>query len=700
MNHRKIPFGLIGMRLGLLCLACFLLANEALPQGNVAELQKAADAGDAGAQFTLGEALYHGQGIGRDVRRGVEYVLAAAKSGHTRARTRLADFYMSGTVVPYDPRSGFRLYMESAAQDDCAARFEVAHCYESGRGVDLNLEKAAIWFERTIAMNDLPDTADDSRSAQSISLCYRDGRGSKQNPASALEWMEKAARGGNPDSLFQLGTFHAFGVGTEPNQEKANELYLRAANAGSVRACLVLGQIHLLGRGLPPNEDIARKWVERSVDMLKEDAELGSVLAATDLYMIYNESTLLDDHMEEGMKWLRKAADVGLPRAITLLGKTLAEEGNTAKGLPLIEQAAAQHESDAHFLLWQIYRAGMGTKPDEEKAFQALEQAAKLRNITAMHVLAEWHRTHPEAEGSREAADDWYRRAHDGFLVLANRGNIDAMSALVVLYGQGRGVEQDEAEALRWLQRTAELGEAKAQFLMANAYENGLGVERNPDRALSWYKRSAAEGYLPSMIALGAIHQQGALGTRKNMSVAHTWHQKAFEETRKLAEKDDPDAQNLLSTFYAQGLGTDPNRAESIRWLRASGKNGYLPAIMKLGSIYSRGENVMRDVEEALQWIHMAAELGEARAQYLLGKAYYESKTLETDYPESYKWLLLSSNQGFEPSRMLMEELDMLLDKEELREGRKRAGAFLDRITVWGPQELEPREKGFMPAGP
>ena len=47
---------------------------------------------------------------------------------------------------------------------------------------------------------------------------------------------------------------------------------------------------------------------------------------------------------------------------------------------------------------------------------------------------------------------------------LAERGHASARAALGVMYGAGRGVPQDDAEALRWYRLAAEEGEALAQF--------------------------------------------------------------------------------------------------------------------------------------------------------------------------------------------------------------------------------------------
>jgi TPR repeat protein len=66
-----------------------------------------------------------------------------------------------------------------------------------------------------------------------------------------------------------------------------------------------------------------------------------------------------------------------------------------------------------------------------------------------------------------------------------------AQTALGVLYHQGLGVENDEAEAMRWFRKAADQNDAWGQVEVGNLYENGEGVERNYTEALRWYRMAA-----------------------------------------------------------------------------------------------------------------------------------------------------------------------------------------------------------------
>jgi TPR repeat protein len=62
------------------------------------------------------------------------------------------------------------------------------------------------------------------------------------------------------------------------------------------------------------------------------------------------------------------------------------------------------------------------------------------------------------------------------------------------MYENGRGVPENDAEAVRWYLLVAEQGEAGAQLNLGNMYANGEGLPQNDVRAYAWFSVSAALG--------------------------------------------------------------------------------------------------------------------------------------------------------------------------------------------------------------
>jgi hypothetical protein len=70
----------------------------------------------------------------------------------------------------------------------------------------------------------------------------------------------------------------------------------------------------------------------------------------------------------------------------------------------------------------------------------------------------------------------------------AERGDAKAQLELGMAYEDGRGVERDEAEAIRWYKRSAELGNSEAANRVAIAYHAGRGVTQDWAEAAHWYR--------------------------------------------------------------------------------------------------------------------------------------------------------------------------------------------------------------------
>ena len=73
-------------------------------------------------------------------------------------------------------------------------------------------------------------------------------------------------------------------------------------------------------------------------------------------------------------------------------------------------------------------------------------------------------------------------------LKAAGQGNVAAQAAVAMMYANGRGVQQNYAEAGKWWIKAAEGGDLKSARHAWNLYRNGEGVERNAEIANQWAK--------------------------------------------------------------------------------------------------------------------------------------------------------------------------------------------------------------------
>lgn len=86
-------------------------------------------------------------------------------------------------------------------------------------------------------------------------------------------------------------------------------------------------------------------------------------------------------------------------------------------------------------------------------------------------------------------------------MIEAEKGNNIAAMRLGQLFGTGNwGVTQDYAEAVKWYQHGARLGDRYSQLQLGQAYEFGrLGVKRDLASAIQYYKMATETGLYPQL---------------------------------------------------------------------------------------------------------------------------------------------------------------------------------------------------------
>lgn len=87
-----------------------------------------------------------------------------------------------------------------------------------------------------------------------------------------------------------------------------------------------------------------------------------------------------------------------------------------------------------------------------------------------------------------------YKTAVETFQPLAEKGNARAQFFLGEMYLNGSGVQQDNAQALKWATAAAEQKDSDAQYALGGIYESGKGAPQDYVQAHMWYSLSATSG--------------------------------------------------------------------------------------------------------------------------------------------------------------------------------------------------------------
>ena len=121
-----------------------------------------------------------------------------------------------------------------------------------------------------------------------------------------------------------------------------------------------------------------------------------------------------------------------------------------------------------------------------------LLQAAAQGDPDAEFQLAEYYyKSYEEGDGGEKAlaeAVKWYQKA-------AGKGSARAQFELGWCYLEGRGVEEDPEKAVGWFRIAAEQGDPEAQYWLGWCCQYGKGVGEDVEEAVKWFRAAARQGY-------------------------------------------------------------------------------------------------------------------------------------------------------------------------------------------------------------
>jgi hypothetical protein len=158
------------------------------------------------------------------------------------------------------------------------------------------------------------------------------------------------------------------------------------------------------------------------------------------------------------------------------------------------------------------------------------------------------------------------------------------------------------ADQLKALRRSAEKGDAVAQYRLAVALRTGQGAPKDDAAAVKWYRAAADQGHAG--------------------------------------------AQNNLAWMYYSGYGVPQDDAQAVIWFRKAADQGDQDSQYNLGMMYLTGRGVKRDDVEAAGWFRKAAEQGDAGAQFTLGVVYERGLGVKPDAVEAHVWYDLASTRS------------------------------------------------------
>jgi len=144
----------------------------------------------------------------------------------------------------------------------------------------------------------------DATAAYEVGLRFAEGKGIAVNYDEAAKWYDRAAQAGVVPAIFRLGTLYEKGLGVKKDADIARRYYTQAAERGNAKAMHNLAVLDADGGGRGANYKSASTWFRKAADRGVADSQFN-------LGILYARGIGVEQNLAESYKWFSLAAAQG-----------------------------------------------------------------------------------------------------------------------------------------------------------------------------------------------------------------------------------------------------------------------------------------------------------------------------------------------------------------------------------------------------
>lgn len=243
-----------------------------------------------------------------------------------------------------------------------------------------------------------------------------------------------------------------------------------------------------------------------------------------------------------------------------------------------------------------------------------------------------------------------YITALNIWMPLAKQANPAAQYSIGLLYDQGKGVNKDPAQALKYLQLASKQGLPAAQYYLGVKYSAGLDVTKDPHKARQLLIQAAQQGHLQAQFHVANLYAKGEGGPQDQQQATYWFNQ--------ASENGYGPAQHSLAARYLTGKGTALDLDRGIFWLKRAADQHDTDALRDLGFMYFQGMGVDKDYQQARDLLLLPAEDGSGLALFLLGEIYAQGGYgINKDVRQAKKWYRQAQKVGYKQADGQLQKL-------------------------------------------
>jgi TPR repeat protein len=563
-------------------------------------IRDSADAGSICGMIKLGDILYDGVLLPRDVqqathlfaavdeagfpigtyrlgkylsnRAGLRHLHYLSEIGHVRGRFLFATRLIKGGNV----EQGVKLLDELVGQGDAEAMYYLGNFYRN------DLHRARMYYQKSAALGYL---AAEYEVAESLV---------ETDCMSAMDGFGKLAHMGHAYGQYKLGSLALLREFRRP----LAAVYLKVAAAqGNSDGLWRFGV-------LLRDSDIVAKDEVAAVDHFTQSADLGN---ANGKVALANELLIHSNDQSRAFLLFKEAAEMGNTTGIWCLGNCYLRgvgcERDEFEACKQFRRLAERSDPDGEYHYGKLLLNGFAI-PDgsfvqnRKVGVEFIKKAADAGHSIALWRTGNFYKNGILLQRDRHAAVECYRKS-------AELGEPRGMFH----YGESL-IETNPGEAAKWFERLTSIGDSSGQFKFGSMLIDGKGVVKDVEKGIGLIELACGQGNSDAQCKYGVLVMEGVV--QKSDSAA-------FEAFGRSAVQEYPIGLWLYAHCFLGGIGTAKDPDLGHRLLCKAADFGHAEAQLVVANSFLNGRDVPKDERLALAYYRKMAELGDPASEYQCG---------------------------------------------------------------------------------
>lgn len=230
-----------------------------------------------GAMYRIGMLYLDGKGVSQNTETAIRWLELGAKGGAGWASEALSELYRAGKATQKDTARALELLNEEANRGSYEAHRELGMMYYHGDEVPRDF---AIAFKHLSAIAETPTGTNEQQIYNILGDMYEEGKVTPQDLGKAFKYHMIGANAGLTTGQFSVGFAYHFGRGTAVNYTEAVKWYRLAADDGLPQAQSFLASILMVGKGEVPADHIEGfKWFKKAAMTGHDRSQMGVAIS-------------------------------------------------------------------------------------------------------------------------------------------------------------------------------------------------------------------------------------------------------------------------------------------------------------------------------------------------------------------------------------------------------------------------------------